>query len=296
MFRIIFFALATVAFAQRETTQATREESQGILTGGNSEYRKVVKGDLKTDPANWKSYIELAADNIPQSYWHDVPMFFDEKAKIYNMIVEIPRGDSMKTRMNLGEDMNPIFVAVNSDKLPENENVDYIHNFGKIPQTYNNVSEDQLAKMIGNGRPLDVVEISEFTHAVGDIVQVKILGVLGVVEDNAVNWKLIAFDTKSASASEINNLEDVERLFPDLLQATRGYFRFYKFPGTINEMILNGKFQDANVAHTLLKEKHDQWTQLLKLDSPPEGIITRSHRADGFFKADDAEWRKLLSA
>jgi len=213
------------------------------------------------------------------------------------MIVEIPRGEAIKTLLNISEEMSPITVSMlpNSNQ-PALENVDYIHDFGKLPQTYSSASvEDQLAKLVGNGQPLDVVEISDRTHQIGDIVPVKILGVLGVASNNAVDYKLIAFDIRSAAADQINSLADIETHYPDLLAATRGYFRFYQFPQQVNDMLFNGEYQDASVAENLINEKHNEWQQLLESDNPPAGVSTVSLQPFAHFQADQSKWQMILA-
>lgn len=298
MFRVIFFAVAvSAAFAQLSSTRAPAQQHR-FLTGGAEEYRKVIKGDWRQDPVDFITYIEEAADNKPLSYWHGIPLFFNQAERVYNMIVEIPRGEAIKTLLNISEEMSPITVSMlpNSNQ-PALENVDYIHDFGKLPQTYSSASvEDQLAKLLGNGQPLDVVEISDRTHQIGDIVPVKILGVLGVATNNIVDYKLIAFDTRSDAADQINSLADVETHYPDLLAATRGYFRFYQFPQQVNDMLFNGEYQDASVAENLINEKHNEWKQLLENANPPAEVSTVSLQPFAHFQADQSKWQMMLKA
>jgi inorganic pyrophosphatase len=297
MLRVIFFAVAvSAAFAQLSSTRAPAQQDE-FLTGGAEEYRKVIKGDLRQDPTEFITYIEQAADKKPLSYWSDIPLYFNQEERVYNMIVEIPRGEAIKTLLNISEEMSPITVSMlpNSNQ-PALENVDYIHDFGKLPQTYSSDSvEDQLAKLLGNGQPLDVVEISDRTHQIGDIVPVKILGVLGVATNNAVDYKLIAFDIRSAAADQINSLADIETHYPDLLAATRGYFRFYQFPQQVNDMLFNGEYQDASVAENLIKEKNNEWKQLLESENPPAKANTVSQQSFARFQPDQSKWQNILA-
>jgi inorganic pyrophosphatase len=286
----------SAAFAQLSSTREPAQQDE-FLTGGAEEYRKVIKGDLRQDPTEFMTYIEEAADKKPLSYWNDIPLYFDEAERVYNMIVEIPRGEAIKTLLNISEERTPITVSMlpNSHQ-PALENVDYIHDFGKLPQTYSSASvEDQLAKLKGNGYPLDVVEISDRTHQIGDIVPVKILGVLGVASNNVVDYKLIAFDIRSAAADQIKSLADIETHYPDLLAATRGYFRFYQFPQQVNDMLFNGEYQDASVAENLINEKHNEWQQLLESDSPPAEVNTVSQQSFAHFQPDQSKWQQILA-
>jgi inorganic pyrophosphatase len=311
MLRTIFFALAvSAAFAQLQTTVRPSSLSSAqpsipevptiqeiLLTGASREFRKIVKGDWRREATTFKSYLENAASRQPLSYWHDVPMFFDEAGKIYNMIVEIPRGEATKTLLNISEPMNPIDVVMNPETHePELENVDYIHNFGKLPQTYVDPKIDEEFNLQGTGKPLDVVEISDRTHAIGDIVPVKMLGALLVEDSGMVDYKLIALDSRSEISELIHTLADVETHYPDLLAATRGYFRFYKFPGQINQVLNNGEYQEAAKAHELINKKHADWQTLIRNPSAPEEVAIESHVEGAAKPANDEAWRAILAA
>lgn len=293
MLRTVFIALAVSAVVFAQTT-IQPEEPTDLLTGSNQQFRKIVKGNLEDQIGQFRTYIERAEDSVPLSYWHDIPLFHDEAQEHYNMVVEIPRGQALKTLMNLSEPLNPIMALVDETGRPVEENVDYIHNYGKIPQTWVSAEEDAEAKLPGSMKPLDVVEISDKTHEIGDVVPVKMLGLLAVEDSDKVDYKLIALDISSTFAEQIQTLEDVETHFPDLLAATRGYFRFYKFPEQVNDILFNGEYQDAAKAKDLIKQKHEAWKQLITSQEVPEGINTENHQEGAAFPADDARLKELI--
>lgn len=43
------------------------------------------------------------------------------------------------------------------------------------------------------------------------IVQVKPLGVLAMIDDGELDWKVIAINAEDPKASSVNDIEDVER-------------------------------------------------------------------------------------
>ena len=43
------------------------------------------------------------------------------------------------------------------------------------------------------------------------LVQVKPLGVLAMIDDGELDWKIIAINSDDAKASSVNDIEDVER-------------------------------------------------------------------------------------
>jgi len=285
--------------AQTDPTTGQFLTSAALATGASNEYLKVIRGSLTgPDFSKYFNFIVNSTTMQPQSYWHDIPMFANANQKTYNMIVEIPRGQAALTLMNLSFTANPITFALDQFGNPLEENVDYIHNFGKLPQTYVPAGvQDSLSGLNGNGKPLDVVEISDKTQNSGDVVPVKILGMLGVTEiNNEVDYKLIAIDTRSAFASQINSLADVDAMFPDLLAATRGYFRFYRFPEQVNQILNNGNFWDADTASQTIQDKHQQWQSLIQSQTPPNGIETECHQPNAAFPADDSKWLSVIQS
>jgi len=272
------------------------DNQKDLTTGGNDEYTKYVKGDLKHDPKTFRTY--LKDDKSYLSYWHDAPLFFDENEKTINMIVEIPRGQGMKIESRLDEPMNPLEVVLDEHDEPIDEHVDYIHHFGLIPQTFaDSAILDTLSGLTDNDRPLAVVEISDSMHDVGDVVPVKVLGALGVIDDGKlIEYKIIAIDIHSQFAQDINTLEDVEKHFPDLLSATRGFFRYYRYPEKLYDIAFSGEYKDAKVAMDVITEKHDQWYSLIKNDNPPAGLNIETHEPEAARPADDEQWKSIAEA
>jgi len=77
---------------------------------------------------------------------------------------------------------------------------------------------------------LDVCEIGETVGYVGQVKQVKILGVMALLDEEETDWKVIVIDIKDPLATKLNDVEDVERHLPGLLRATNEWFRIYKIP------------------------------------------------------------------
>ncbi|CAF4622585.1 unnamed protein product, partial [Rotaria sp. Silwood1] len=107
---------------------------------------------------------------------------------IYNMVVEVPRWTNAKMEINKQLKMNPLVQDVKSGKPRFVHNVfpyhGYLWNYGALPQTWedpNHIDED--TKTTGDNDPLDVCEIGTDLHATGSIVPVKIVGVLGLIDE-----------------------------------------------------------------------------------------------------------------
>ena len=85
-------------------------------------------------------------------------------------------------------------------------------------------------KAKGDNDPLDVCEIGELVGTPGQIKQVKVLGVMALLDEEETDWKIIVIDVNDPLAPRLNDIEDVERHLPGLLRATNEWFRIYKIP------------------------------------------------------------------
>lgn len=74
------------------------------------------------------------------SPFHDIPLFADKNANIFNAVIEIPRWTNAKMEISKKEKFNPIIQDVKNSKLRFVNNVfphhGYIWNYGALPQTW----------------------------------------------------------------------------------------------------------------------------------------------------------------
>lgn len=81
-------------------------------------------------------------------------------------------------------------------------------------------------KAKGDNDPLDVCEIGEQVGYVGQVKQVKVLGIMALLDEGETDWKVIVVDVHDPLASKLNDIEDVERHLPGLIRATNEWFRY----------------------------------------------------------------------
>lgn len=229
----------------------------------NMSYVPVHSGDVST--TNYRVYLQQDGKTV--SYLNDVPLFADKENNVFNMIVEIPRNTNAKMEINLESDATPIKQDVKNGKLRFVADVypytGYIWNYGALPQTWEDPSaKNEDTGFPGDNDPIDVCEIGEKVGVRGEIKQVKILGALALIDEGETDWKLIAIDVTDPRASELNDLEDLNRVFPGLTFATYEWFRTYKSP-TINEFAFNGETKNRAFAHKVIQENHEAWTRLI---------------------------------
>lgn len=102
----------------------------------------------------------------------------------------------------------------------------YIWNYGAFPQTWENPGHtDPSTGCKGDNDPIDVLEIGSRVAKRGEVVQVKILGVVALIDEGETDWKVLSIDVNDPKASQVNDITDVEKVFPGLLRATIEWFK-----------------------------------------------------------------------
>ncbi|CAM9731804.1 unnamed protein product [Chrysoparadoxa australica] len=111
-------------------------------------------------------------------------------------------------------------------------------NYGCLPQTWEDpsVKHPELG-VLGDGDPVDVVEIGSRKLGSGEVVAVKPLGCLAMIDDGELDWKVIAVDVNDPLAKDLNDIGDVENKCPGVISGIREWFRWYKTP---DDKPLNG--------------------------------------------------------
>jgi inorganic pyrophosphatase len=205
------------------------------------------------------------------SPFHDIPCYVEGKDKVYNMVVEVPRWTNAKMEIATKEKMNPIKQDVKKGNLRYVANVypqkGYPWNYGAIPQTWENPKHvDKDTNEGGDNDPIDVCEIGSRVPKRGEVIQVKALGILAMIDEGETDWKVMCIDIKDELADKVNNLEDVERLKPGYLDDTRKWFRTYKVPDgkPENNFAFDGAYKDKAFADKTIADTYVQWQCLIR--------------------------------
>lgn len=205
------------------------------------------------------------------SPFHDIPLLADASSKVYNMIVEIPRWTNAKMEIATKEKLNPIKQDVKKGQLRYVKNPfphkGYIWNYGALPQTWEDPTHvDDSTKCKGDNDPIDIIEVGSKVHPRGSVIQVKVLGVMALIDEGETDWKLISIDVNDPLASQMNDIGDVEILMPGLLRATHEWFKIYKIPDgkPANEFAFNGEAKDRAFAEKVIDETHKFWKKLIE--------------------------------
>jgi inorganic pyrophosphatase len=240
------------------------------------------------------------------SSFHDIPLFADQNNGIFNMIVEVPRWTNAKMEISKEESFNPIKQDVKKNRLRFVRNCfphhGYIWNYGALPQTWEDPGQlHPETKAKGDNDPLDVCEIGEQVGYVGQVKQVKVLGIMALLDEGETDWKVIVVDIQDPLASKLNDIEDVERHLPGLIRATNEWFRIYKIPDgkPENTFAFSGEAKNKKYATEIIHECHEAWRRLITGESAPGGIsidnITIAN-SPGFVRRDDPKYTSIPSA
>jgi len=235
--------------------------------------------------------IFIEKDGVPVSPFHDIPLYANEQQTILNMIVEVPRWTNAKMEISKEETLNPIKQDIKKGKLRYVRNCfphkGYLWNYGAFPQTWedpNVVHPETKAK--GDNDPLDVCEIGELVSKPGEVIQVKVLGVMALLDEEETDWKIIVINVNDPLAPKLNDVEDVERHLPGLLRATNEWFRIYKIPDgkPENQFAFSGECKNKKYAMDIVRECAEAWERLItgKTNKGDLSLVngTVSHSAD----------------
>ncbi|XP_068973409.1 inorganic pyrophosphatase [Bombus flavifrons] len=241
-------------------------------------------------------------DTGPISPMHDIPLYADEANKIVNMVVEIPRWTNAKMEINLKETLNPIKQDVKKGKLRYVANCfphhGYIWNYGALPQTWENPDlSDEETDCKGDNDPIDVLEIGYRIAKRGEILKVKILGCVALIDEGETDWKIIVIDVNDPLADQMNDVSDIEKLYPGLMKATIEWFKIYKIPDgkPENQFAFNGEAKPRDFALRIVERVNQYWQNLIKQEAPAGGIACTNTTVIGSpFKITPEAAEKIL--
>ncbi|XP_068126804.1 inorganic pyrophosphatase 2, mitochondrial isoform X2 [Hyperolius riggenbachi] len=219
------------------------------------------------------------------SPFHDIPLYPGteenqdvpkKKSKsnwdknVFNMVVEVPRWTNAKMEIATKESLNPIKQDIKKGKLRFVANLfphkGYIWNYGAFPQTWEDPKhKDKDTGCCGDNDPIDVCEIGSKVCSRGDVIQVKVLGVLALIDEGEMDWKVIAINIDDPEADKFNDIEDVRKHKPGYLEATVDWLKSYKLPDgkPENKIGFNEEFKNQAFALEVIKTTHEFWKDMV---------------------------------
>jgi len=230
----------------------------------SSAYSTKVAG--QPDTLEYRVFIQKDGKTV--SPFHDIPLWVDEKASIANMVFEIPKGTQPKLEISKEEFMNPIKQDVKNGKL-RIVAYKYPFNYGAFPQTWESpsfVHPDTKAK--GDNDPVDAVEISSSVVPTGEVRAVKILGCYAMIDEGETDWKVLCIDVNDPVASQLNDVDDIEKVLPGKLKEVFEFLRDYKIPDgkPANTFAFDGAVKDKKYTLQVVEETYKEWKGLVQSD------------------------------
>jgi len=252
MQRFLSTAAANAAKPTRKTINITREfvgsKSGDFFLVGQPDYRVFVTADGKRI-----------------SPWHDLPIFplndgSREGRYLISFVNEIPRGTTAKMEIATKEEGNPIKQDIKKEKL-RNYPFASLVNYGAVPQTWENPSIEALPGLKGDNDPVDVCDIGGPVLECGQVAVAKVLGILGMIDEGEMDWKVIAINRDDRRSEHINTIADVERVMPGKIKSIVQWFKQYKVPDgkPLNSFAFDEQAKDADYAIEIIRATHEHW-------------------------------------
>ncbi|KAM0755048.1 inorganic pyrophosphatase [Meredithblackwellia eburnea MCA 4105] len=249
-----------------------------------AEYSTREIGALNT--LEYRAYTEQNGQVV--SPFHDIPLFANEARTVLNMVVEIPRWSNAKLEISKDQPFNPILQDTKKGKLRFVRNCfphkGYIWNYGAFPQTWEDPNATHPeTKAVGDNDPVDVCEIGEAIGYTGQVKQVKVLGIMALLDEGETDWKVIAVDVNDPLASKLNDIEDVERHLPGLIRATNEWMRIYKIPDgkPENQFAFSGEAKNRKYATEIIHECNEAWKRLISGQTKAGDISLVNTKVEG---------------
>jgi len=154
---------------------------------------------------------------------------------LVHVVVEIPAGTNQKWELNK-ETGNIEWEQIAPDTFRTIDYLPYPANYGFVPQTLLPKSNG------GDGDPVDVFVLGS-SIARSEIIQVKIVGIIHMLDDNQSDSKLLALNV----ADPVMNIRSYDMLtdhYPGVLDILQLWLLNYKGPNQIQIISVNNE-QDA---------------------------------------------------
>lgn len=210
------------------------------------------------------------------SPWHDIPLHLkqavmDERGvqvspAVFAYVNEIPKNTIAKHEVATTEEKNPIKQDTKQGKLRSFTYGKIPFNYGCLPQTWEDPHKaEEESKCKGDNDPLDLVEISPGALPEGAVIPVKVLGVLAMIDDGEMDWKVLAISVANPLADLLHDAGDIERHVPGLEFTIKEWFRNYKTTDgkPKNTFAYKEKVMSTKKALHVIEETHQSWKDLV---------------------------------
>eukprot|EP01134_Creolimax_fragrantissima_P002072 CFRG2072T1 len=211
------------------------------------------------------AHLLFERDGQTISPWHDISLK-SSTFGLFNMVTEIPKGTNAKMEIATSVEHNPIVQDYKNGKPRFLTYGPVLFNYGALPQTWEDPGHlvADVNDMPGDNDPVDVIDIGGKPLEMGSVTPVKVLGVLALIDEGECDWKVIAINAKDPLACRINDISDVEKECPGVVQDILVWYRDYKLVDgkPKNTYAFGGEAKGKEYAERVILECHETWNNL----------------------------------
>lgn len=158
----------------------------------------------------------------PRNFLTDIPAFTTDS--MVNVVIEIPAGSNQKWELNKITGQIE-WEKINPDSFRVINYLPYPANYGFVPQTL-------LPKASGgDGDPVDVFVLGP-SIAREEIVNVRIIGIIHMLDRNESDSKLLAVNTNDPGF-DVQSLLMLQQKYPGVVDILQLWLTHYKGPGKV---------------------------------------------------------------
>eukprot|EP00614_Pseudopedinella_elastica_P011572 CAMPEP_0172584870 /NCGR_PEP_ID=MMETSP1068-20121228/4425_1 /TAXON_ID=35684 /ORGANISM="Pseudopedinella elastica, Strain CCMP716" /LENGTH=310 /DNA_ID=CAMNT_0013379179 /DNA_START=57 /DNA_END=989 /DNA_ORIENTATION=+ len=233
-----------------------------IVSAANFDLAKLK---LETQRAGASTEYHYYYDGEHISPWHDIPFSSstsEDGTRLLNFVCEIAKGTREKREIHKSAPYNPIIQDVKKGKPRDYLYGPSLCNYGAIAQTWEDPME--VAEETGQGGdndPIDVLQVNSSPCRVGEVMGVRVLGTLALVDGGETDWKIIVADPSDPETKDWKDIGDVPKERVDEL---REWFRNYKTAEGkgLNEFALDEEAMGADFATKVAQDAHRAWAKM----------------------------------
>eukprot|EP00270_Netrium_digitus_P008978 TRINITY_DN2714_c0_g2_i1.p1 TRINITY_DN2714_c0_g2~~TRINITY_DN2714_c0_g2_i1.p1 ORF type:complete len:685 (+),score=158.59 TRINITY_DN2714_c0_g2_i1:34-2055(+) len=171
------------------------------------------------------------------SLWHDVLLFISPEgpAGPLNFVCKTPRGSWVKYEVARSEPFNPLKISKSPrTNGPSHFEANTLWHIGVLPQTWGNTGGDTGDFGFLPSRPelIEVFDIGSTERHACDVYPVKPLAAYALmVGVERISWKLVAIDVADPMAEKLDDVSDLRREAPRVLEEIREWLRSWHCKG-----------------------------------------------------------------
>lgn len=136
----------------------------------------------------------------------------------------------------------------------------------RVGRIFFSTGDVEVQHAYGDNDPLDVLEVGEGPLQLGQVVPVRALGSLALIDQGELDWKILGIRASDPrSEMDVRDIQDIEELFPKVMSGIREWLRWYKLPEgkPLNHFAYEEEWLPLHETCKVIAEGHVQWVSLL---------------------------------